>query len=76
MICNKKKNPPTLVFCTKKVFVANLPRTGSTRDVGHRKLFSWDQEDIAHCGWIGEQDTKMTAKCELIKIVLDLGILT
>ena len=34
----------------KKVFIANL--TGSTRDVEHRKLLSWDQEDIAHCGGI------------------------
>ena len=53
MICNKKKSSEIRVLY-KKVFVANLPRKGSTRDVGHRKLFSWDQEDIAHCGWIGE----------------------
>ena len=66
MICNKKKSSDTRVLYKKKVFIANL--TGSTRDVGHRKLLSWDQEDIAHCGGIGKWDTKMTAKCKLIKV--------
>ena len=50
MICNKKKSKDTRVLYKKKVFIANL--TGSTRDVGHRKLLSWDQDDIAHCGGI------------------------
>ena len=34
---------------------------------------SWDQEDIAHCVGIGEKETEMTAKCELIT---NLTILT
>ena len=50
MICNKKKILRHSCPVQKKVFIANL--TGSMRDVGHRKLLSWDQEDIAHCGGI------------------------
>ena len=53
MICNKnKKSSDIRVLCKKTVLIANL--TGSTRDAGHRKLLSWDQEDIAHCGGIGK----------------------
>ena len=53
MICNKKKSSDTRALYKKK-YSLQICLTGHTRDVGHRKLSSWDQEDIAHCGRIGE----------------------
>ena len=46
MICNKKNILPHSCPVQKK-YSLQICLTGSTRDVGHRKRLSWDQDDCS-----------------------------
>ena len=56
MVFNKR-NPPSVVSCTKEK--AWQLQTEFDKDMEHGKLLRYERDDIAHCGGIGELDTKM-----------------